>query len=67
MVSRTNWLYLSILMTVFAFTLLTPALYMHVGVPADEDVFLIFSCWIICGLNLIIRLVKVKGWEGNDN
>lgn len=46
---------LSIIITMFAFLLLTPALYQHVGSPLDEDVCLIFMVWIMSGVNLIIR------------
>jgi uncharacterized membrane protein len=46
---------ISILLTLFSFLLLTPALFQHVGKAADEDVTLLIIVWIITGINIIIR------------
>ena len=53
--NHNTWQKISIILTMFAFLHLTPTAFDHIIMNVDEDVYIIVLCWLISGVNLIIR------------
>lgn len=64
MISRVQWIYISLALTIITFAIITPTFFKHlVEGTLDEDILEIGAAWALSGINIIIRLFKTKGWN----